>query len=45
MVIDNATIEHPKALSAGIEMVFVNGKIIYKAGNPTSERPGMLVKR
>ena len=45
MVIDNATIENPKALSAGIEMVFVNGKIIYKAGNPTSERPGMLVKR
>ena len=45
MVIDNATIENPKALSAGIEMVFVNGKIIYKAGNPTAERPGMLVKR
>ena len=44
-VIDNATIENSKALSSGIEMVFVNGKIIYKSGKPTSERPGMLVKR
>jgi len=44
-VIDNATIKNSKALSSGIEMVFVNGKIIYKTGNPTSERPGMLVKR
>ena len=44
-VIDRATIENSKALSEGIEMVFVNGKIIYKAGKPTQERPGMLVKR
>jgi hypothetical protein len=26
-------------------MVFVNGKIIYKSGKATSQKPGMLVKR
>jgi N-acyl-D-aspartate/D-glutamate deacylase len=44
-VIDHATIENSKALSSGIEMVFVNGEIIYNAGKSTSSRPGMLVKR
>jgi N-acyl-D-aspartate/D-glutamate deacylase len=44
-VIDRATIENSKALSEGIEMVFVNGKIIYKSGKATSQKPGMLVKR
>lgn len=44
-VIDRATIENSKALSEGIEMVWVNGKIIYKSGKATSHKPGMLVKR
>jgi N-acyl-D-aspartate/D-glutamate deacylase len=44
-VIDRATIENSKALSVGIEMVFVNGKMIYKSGKATSLKPGMLVKR
>ena len=44
-VIDHATIENSKALSSGIEMVWVNGKIIYKSGKATSLKPGMLVKR
>ena len=44
-VIDRATIENSKALSEGIKMVFVNGKIIYKSGKATSQKPGMLVKR
>lgn len=44
-VIDRATIENSKALSEGIEMVWVNGKIIYKSGKATSNKPGMLLKR
>ena len=45
IVIDRATIENSKALSEGIEMVWVNGKIIYKSGKATSNKPGMLLKR
>ena len=44
-VIDRATIENGKALSEGIETVWVNGKIVYNSGKATSQKPGMLIKR
>ena len=44
-VIDNANINNNKALSTGIEMVWVNGKLVYKSQKPTREFPGVLIKR
>ena len=44
-VLDHATIENSKALSSGVEMVWVNGKMIYQKGRSTGEKPGMLLKR
>ncbi|MBS1974699.1 MAG: serine hydrolase, partial [Bacteroidetes bacterium] len=44
-VIDNATINNAKALSTGIEMVWVNGKLVYEHGKATHEHPGKLISR
>jgi dihydroorotase-like cyclic amidohydrolase len=44
-VIDNATFENSKALSTGIEMVWINGQLIYKNNKSTGKYPGMLIKR
>jgi N-acyl-D-aspartate/D-glutamate deacylase/CubicO group peptidase (beta-lactamase class C family) len=44
-VIDNATIENPTALSAGVEMVWVNGKLVYRDRVAVKNYPGVLVKR
>jgi len=42
---DVATFEQPKALSVGIESVFVNGAIAYRAGQVASERGGRFLRR
>jgi len=42
---DVATFEQPKALSVGIESVFVNGAIAYRAGQVASERSGRFLRR
>jgi N-acyl-D-amino-acid deacylase len=42
---DNATILNSKALSDGIEMVWVNGMLVYKDHQATGNRPGVLLKR
>lgn len=42
---DLATIENGKALSTGIEQVWVNGKTVYKMQKATGELPGYLIKR
>jgi N-acyl-D-aspartate/D-glutamate deacylase len=42
---DNATILNSKALSDGIEMVWVNGVLVYKNKQATGSRPGVLLKR
>lgn len=42
---DNATIEQPHALASGIEMVWVNGVLVYQHLQPTPARPGKLIKR
>jgi N-acyl-D-aspartate/D-glutamate deacylase/CubicO group peptidase (beta-lactamase class C family) len=42
---DNADITNPKALSTGIEKVWVNGQLVYQAGQSTGKYPGMFIKR
>lgn len=43
-VIDNATITNSKALSTGIETVWVNGQIVYNEKKATGHLPGILLK-
>lgn len=42
---DNATINNNKALSTGIEMVWVNGELVYQTQKPTNKYSGVLIKR
>jgi N-acyl-D-amino-acid deacylase len=42
---DLATVEEPKRRSAGIEMVWVNGELVYSGGRVTDQRPGIVVRR
>lgn len=42
---DNATIQDSRALSSGIEMVWINGQITYQNKKATGNYPGVLIKR
>ena len=44
-VIDKANIEDPKALSDGILMVWVNGKMVYRDKEFTNVFPGKFLSR
>jgi len=44
-VIDKANIKNSKALSSGIELVWVNGVIVYQSQQSTGKQPGVLIKR
>jgi len=44
-VIDNADIKNSQLISTGIEMVWVNGKLIYNQQKVTGNLPGVLIKR
>ncbi len=44
-VIDKATFENPTRQSAGIEMVMVNGRIVWQGGQSTEIRPGRALRR
>ena len=44
-VIDQANIKNSKALSTGIELVWVNGTLVYQAQKSTDKQPGLLIKR
>jgi N-acyl-D-amino-acid deacylase len=44
-VIDRATFEQPTRPAAGIDMVFVNGRPVWRDGAATGERPGRALKR
>ena len=44
-VTDNSTMTDSKALSSGIAMVWVNGKIVYKDQKATKEYPGVFISR
>jgi N-acyl-D-amino-acid deacylase len=42
---DNADIKNPKALSTGIEKVWVNGVCVYEQQQPTHRYPGLFLRR
>lgn len=42
--IDRSSIKDPSVLSAGIEMVWVNGQIVYRDQKPTKAYPGILIR-
>lgn len=44
-IIDNATITDSQALSDGIEIVWVNGQVVYQNKKATGKYPGRFVKR
>lgn len=44
-VIDNASVKDGKALSDGIDKVWVNGKTVYENKKSTGELPGVLIRR
>jgi len=44
-VIDRATPQQPEALSTGIDIVWVNGKLVYNNGAPTGQRLGTFIVR
>lgn len=44
-VIDNADIKNSKALSTGIEMVWVNGELVYQLQKATGKLPGRVIKK
>jgi len=44
-VIDQATVGEPHKLSAGIEIVWINGKEVFKNGKTTGIYPGAIIKR
>ena len=43
-VIDNSTISNPTALSSGIKIVWVNGKIVYQNQQATKVYSGVFIK-
>jgi N-acyl-D-amino-acid deacylase len=43
-VADRATFEHPTEASAGIDVVMVNGAIVWQNGCPTEARPGTVLR-
>jgi N-acyl-D-amino-acid deacylase len=44
-VADKATITTPDALSEGIEMVWVNGKLVYNSKKAIENFPGRFISR
>ncbi len=44
-VIDTATFDNPIQASAGIHTVMTAGQLIWRAGAPTGETPGRLIRR
>ena len=44
-VADKSTMTNSKALSSGIEIVWVNGKIVYQNKKATAFRPGVFIGR
>ncbi len=44
-VADQSTLEQPTAISKGIVMVWVNGKVTYQKGQSTAARPGVFISK
>jgi N-acyl-D-amino-acid deacylase len=43
-IVDRATLQNPTALSAGIEKVWVNGKLVFQERRSTGVHPGQVVR-
>jgi N-acyl-D-amino-acid deacylase len=44
-VIDRSTTAEPRALSAGIRSVWVNGRLVFESGKATATYPGRVLRR
>ncbi len=44
-IMDHATYTEPHLVSTGIERVWVNGQVVWAAGQTTANRPGRVVRR
>ena len=44
-ILDRATVAEPHLLSAGIDMVWVNGSLVFDRGKTTGAHPGQVVRR
>ena len=44
-IIDRSTTADPTALSQGIHTVWTNGQIVFQKGEPTANRPGVVLRR
>jgi N-acyl-D-aspartate/D-glutamate deacylase len=44
-VLDNATFKDPQLISTGIEMVWVNGVVVWEKGNVTGKLPGLILRK
>jgi N-acyl-D-amino-acid deacylase len=44
-VIDRATFEAPTTPAAGIDLVMVNGQVVWRDGASTGARPGRTLRR
>ena len=44
-VVDRATFEEPEKPAVGIDLVVVNGEIVYQDCRPTGVRPGRVLRR
>lgn len=42
---DHATLDQPRALSTGIDCVWVNGVLVFADGKATGKRPGRVIRR
>ncbi|MGO1117642.1 N-acyl-D-amino-acid deacylase family protein [Rhodovibrionaceae bacterium A322] len=45
VVSDAATFEHPTAPATGIQLVLVNGRVVWREGFHSRERPGRAIRR
>lgn len=44
-IADRSTVQNPKALSVGIDRVWVNGRLVYQNGTETGSWPGKVIRR
>ncbi len=45
LIEDRASLEEPRLRARGVEMVFVNGKVVYRGGALTGALPGVALRR
>lgn len=44
-IVDRSTTAEPKAMSAGVRSVWVNGMLVFDSGKTTAARPGKVLRR